>query len=69
MTRLRIFAGFWWEFVVGDDWRLTTGLLLAIGATVLLAHNGIPVWWLVPAAAALLLVGSLRRATGAGRGE
>jgi len=36
---------------------------------VLLAHNGIPVWWLVPAAAALLLVGSLRRATGAGRGE
>lgn len=64
MSRLRIFAGFWWDFVVGDDWRMTLGLLLAIGATLFLSHAGLPGWWIVPAAAALLLRTSLRRATG-----
>jgi hypothetical protein len=64
---LRAFAGFWWAFVVGDDWRLTTGLLLALAATKLLGHTGLPVWWLLPAAAALLLFNSLRRATGTGQ--
>jgi hypothetical protein len=62
MTRIRVFAGFWWEFVVADDWRLTLGLLLAIGATLLLRHSGIPAWWLVPSAIALLLTRSLQRA-------
>ena len=63
MSRLRAFAGFWWDFVVGDDWRVTTGLLLALAATTLLDHSGVPGWWLLPAAVALLLFNSLRRAT------
>jgi hypothetical protein len=63
MTRIRIFARFWWEFVVGDDWRLTLGLLLAIAATLLLRHSGITAWWLVPSAIALLLTRSLQRAS------
>jgi len=69
VSRLRAFAGFWWDFVVGDDWRLTTGLLLALAATTLLGHSGVPVWWLLPAAVALLLFNSLRRATRDGRTE
>jgi hypothetical protein len=63
MSRTRTFAAFWWNFLVGDDWRLTAGLLLAIASTVFLSRTGVPAWWLVPAAAALLLRGSLRRAT------
>jgi hypothetical protein len=69
VSRLRTFVGFWWDFVVGDDWRLTAGLLLALAATTLLRHSGVPVWWLLPVAAALLLFGSLRRATRAGHAE
>jgi hypothetical protein len=60
---LRSFLRFWWEFVVGDDWRVAAGLALALGLTSLLTHNGINAWWLLPIAVALLLAGSLRRVT------
>ena len=66
---LQAFAGFWWDFVVGDDWRLTIGLLLALAVTTLLRHSSVPVWWLLPLAAALLLFNSLRRATRHGHSE
>jgi hypothetical protein len=62
MSRTRILARFWWDFVVGDDWRLALGLLLAVGATLLLHHSGIPAWWLLPGTIALLLPRSLQRA-------
>jgi hypothetical protein len=60
---LRSFLRFWWEFVVGDDWRVAAGLALALGLTSLLTHDGINAWWLLPIAVALLLAGSLRRVT------
>jgi hypothetical protein len=63
MNRLRAFARFWWEFLVGDDVWMTAGLLVALTATALLRHTGMSAWWLVPAAAAGLLGWSLRRAT------
>jgi hypothetical protein len=62
---LRSFLRFWWEFVVGDDWRVAAGLALALGLTSLLTHNGINAWWLLPLALALVLGGSLRRVTSA----
>src|SRR5262249_59119876 len=57
------FARFWWDFVVGDDWRLAAGVAAAIGLTSILTHSGVNAWWLLPAAVALLLTLSLRRAT------
>jgi hypothetical protein len=63
MKRLRTFAAFWWDFIAGDDWRVAAGLALALAVTGLLAHRGVDAWWLMPAAVALLLIGSLRRAT------
>lgn len=63
MSRLRTFAAFWWRFLVGDDWRLGVGLLLALACTFLLHRAGIPAWWLLPMSVALLLAASLRRAT------
>jgi hypothetical protein len=67
MTRLaaalRGLAAFWWDFIVGDDWRIAAGVVTALAATAVLAHTGIPAWWLLPAAVVLLLGLSLRRAT------
>ena len=65
MRRLRAFGRFWWDFVVGDDWRVAAGRALALGLTSLLTHNGITAWWLLPLAVALVLGGSLRRVTSA----
>jgi hypothetical protein len=25
------FARFWWDFIVGDDWRIAAGVLLVLG--------------------------------------
>jgi hypothetical protein len=63
MRRARTFAAFWWDFVVGDDWRVAAGLAVGLAVSGLLAHVGVPAWWLMPAVIALLLVDSLRRAT------
>jgi hypothetical protein len=61
---LRAFGRFWWNFVVGDDWRVAAGVAVALGFTALLTDEGVNAWWLLPAAVALLLADSLRRAAG-----
>jgi hypothetical protein len=64
VRRIRAFGHFWWDFIVGDDWRAAAGVVLAIGATALLVHSGsVNAWWLMPAAVATVLWLSLRRAT------
>ena len=55
------FARFWWDFIVGDDWRVAAGLAVAFGLTWLLEHEDIAAWWLLPLAVAFLLAGSVRR--------
>jgi hypothetical protein len=64
VSRLGAFGRFWWDFVVGDDWRVAAGVLVALVATKLLTSAGVNVWWLLPAAVVLLLGLSLRRAAG-----
>jgi hypothetical protein len=61
---VRSFARFWWNFIVGDDWRVAAGVAVALGVTAFLTHEGVNAWWLLPLAVALLLADSLRRATG-----
>jgi hypothetical protein len=66
MRWLRAFALFWWDFVVGDDWRIAAGIVVALAATAGLADAGVPAWWLPPIAALGMLALSLwsaRRAT------
>jgi hypothetical protein len=58
---MRAFAAFWWDFVVGDDWRLAVGVVLALALTAALAGAGLPAWWFLPVAVLLLLAMSLRR--------
>jgi hypothetical protein len=64
MSAVRSFGRFWWDFVVGDDWRVAAGVAAAIGAEALLAHEAhLAAWWLLPLAVAGVLYASLHRAT------
>jgi hypothetical protein len=56
------FARFWWDFLVGDDWWVAVGIVLAFGLTALLAATSVPAWWLLPVAVAAVLWLSLQRA-------
>jgi hypothetical protein len=63
ISRLRAFAAFWYDFVIGDDWRVAVGVVLAIAVTyVLSVTTRLPVWWVLPAAVVVLLPYSLLRA-------
>jgi hypothetical protein len=64
MSRIRAFGRFWWDFVVGDDWRVAAGLAIALALTWVLTHYGVNAWWLLPLAVAGLLGDSLVRAAG-----
>jgi hypothetical protein len=61
MRRLKQFGRFWWNFVVGDDWRAAAGLAASIGITAGLAAAGVAAWWFMPLAVAAVLWLSLRR--------
>jgi len=61
MRYIRGFARFWWDFIIGDDWRVAAGIALALAVTKLLTSNGTNAWWLLPAAVAVLLVATVRR--------
>jgi hypothetical protein len=63
MRRAGAFARFWWEFIVGDDWRVSAQIVVAIAATAAVAAAGVSAWWLLPLAVLAVLYASLRRAT------
>jgi hypothetical protein len=63
------FGRFWWDFIVGDDWRVAAGIAVGLGLTYLLAHHGLNVWWLLPLAVALVLAASLWGAARAAAGH
>ena len=49
MKRLRSIGAFWYDFVVGDDWRVAVVVVAALALTALLVHAaGFNAWWLVP---------------------
>jgi uncharacterized membrane protein YgaE (UPF0421/DUF939 family) len=59
---MKRFARFWWDFVVGDDWRVAVGVALAIVAVAVLHHEHVAAWCVLPLAVLLVLYLSLRRA-------
>lgn len=71
MNRLSALARFIWDFVIGDDWRIAAGVVVAIGATALVAGGTVAAWWVLPLAVAGLLsfsVWTAVRASGPGPG-
>jgi hypothetical protein len=63
IKRLRQFGAFWYDFVIGDDWQVAAGVVIALAATYGLHRAGVAAWWVLPAAVLLLLPYSLWRAT------
>ncbi len=61
MSRIEAFFRFLWDFVIGDDWRIAAGVVVALGATALVAGGGIAAWWILPLAVAGLLAFSVWR--------
>ncbi len=61
-ARLRAFARFWYDFVVGDDWRVAVGVAIALLATYGVSRTSIAAWWILPVAVIVLLTLSVRRA-------
>ncbi|MDN5917957.1 MAG: hypothetical protein L0I76_23155 [Pseudonocardia sp.] len=68
-VRIRGFVRFWYDFVVGDDWRVAVGVVVALAVTTVVARTGVAAWWILPATAAVLLAASLWRAARARPGH
>jgi hypothetical protein len=61
---MKTFLRFWYDFIVGDDWTIAVGVVIALVVTALLAHNGMKsAWWLLPVVVAVGLSASVFRAT------
>ena len=58
MDRVRAFAAFLYDFVIGDDPAIAAAVVIALALTGLLA-----VWWVLPAVVVVVLSWSLVRAT------
>ena len=64
MKRVEAFFQFLWDFVVGDDWRIALGVVVALAITGVVAGTTVAAWWIVPVAVVVLLAGSVWRAAG-----
>jgi hypothetical protein len=62
MTRLLAFGRFWYDFVVGDDWRVAVGVVATLAVTAALASTSVPTWLLLPLAVSTILAASVWRA-------
>jgi hypothetical protein len=63
MRFLRNFGVFWYDFIIGDDWRIAAAVVATLALTALLVHGGLDAWWLLPLAVVATLGMSVRAAT------
>jgi len=66
MKRLESVFRFVWEFVIGDDWRIAAGVVIALGASAVVAGTSLAAWWILPMAVAGLLAFSVWAARDSG---
>ena len=60
---LKAFGEFWYDFIIGDDWTIAVGIVIAFFGTEWLKGSTGQSWYLLPIATALLVSNSLVRAT------
>lgn len=65
MGWLKGFGAFWYDFIVGDDWRVAVGVAAGLAATWAADRAGLAAWWVMPVVIVLLLPFSLWRAVAA----
>jgi hypothetical protein len=56
---LTTFARFWYDFIVGDDWRLAAGTVATITVVTIAANNDVNVWWALVLIVSALLAASV----------
>jgi uncharacterized membrane protein len=54
------FLFFWYDFIIGDDWRVAAGV---IGGFFAIHALGVSSWWLMPVVVAIMLSSTLLEAT------
>jgi hypothetical protein len=67
MRFIAAFFAFWYDFIIGDDWTVAAGVVIALIVTGVLVLAGFTVWWLMPLVVLVLLglsVQRVARATG-----
>jgi hypothetical protein len=63
MAFIRNFGAFWFDFIIGDDWRIAAAVVVALALTAMLAHGSLDAWWVLP----LVVVASLGMSVRAAR--
>lgn len=59
---LKRFGLFWYDFIIGDDWRVALAVAASFAVTAALSAAGAEgIWWIVPAVAVLTLPMALSR--------
>jgi hypothetical protein len=56
---LQAFVRFWYDFLVGDDWRIAAGIVLTLVLAALVAHGLSPLAGGVVVLAGVLLTGAV----------
>ena len=62
IARLKAFGAFWYDFVIGDDWRVAAAVVVALAVTYGVSKTSVPAWWILPLAVVFILPLSLWRA-------
>ena len=64
IAKIRAFGAFWYDFIIGDDWRVAVGVGVALAITYGLSRTtDVSVWWIVVVVVAILLPLSIHRVT------
>jgi hypothetical protein len=61
MRFIAAFFAFWYDFIIGDDWTVAAGVVIALIVTGVLVLAGFTVWWLMPLVVLVLLGLSVQR--------
>ncbi|HTF55319.1 MAG TPA: hypothetical protein VK735_48405 [Pseudonocardia sp.] len=59
--KARAFLAFWYDFIVGDDWRAAVGVIVALVLTYAISATSIAAWWVLPLAVLVVLPMTLWR--------
>ena len=64
MNRIKALGAFWYDFVIGDDWRVAALVVAGLALTAVCVHAaGVNAWWLLPLFVVAALAWSLHRAS------
>ena len=69
MRHLRSFGHFWYDFVIGDDWRMAAAAVVILAITWLAAHHRVNLWWFAPLAVVTVVAGSVLHVRRGSRGS